>query len=196
MDCIFEYSNANINFLSKFNELITYINKNIYIPPLIYDEYSISNTNNRINNFITIQNWSKRRGDFFNKFNHDNITNTFDKNLIRESLNNYKILINIHQIDEHLTFEELRVLPALCTGILVISEDIPFKEYIPYHNHIIWSSYENLEKTCKDVLNNYEYYREKKLNGFSDTIKKMKETSQNKIKFFFKNYDTFYNTSL
>jgi len=196
VDCVFEYSSNNLRFQSTFNELSDYVRKVIYVPPLIYDDNVILNTNSRINDVITIHNFSKRRSDFYNNFKHENISNVFDKKSIREILNNYKILLNIHQIDEHLSFEEIRVLPALSTGILVISEDVPFKEEIPYHEHIVWCSYENMKKTTEDVLNNYEYYRQKKLTGLSDTIKNIKENSHKKIKSFFKNYDTFYNSAV
>jgi hypothetical protein len=77
----------------------------------------------------------------------------------------------------------------LSTGILIISEDVPFKEQIPYNEHIIWCSYENIEKTIEDVLTNYEYYVEKKLTGLSTTIKNIKKNTDEKIKTFFKNYD-------
>jgi hypothetical protein len=189
LDCIFDYTNTNVYFLSTFNELHNYVKKNIYIPPLIYDDYSVSNINNRVNDITTIHNWSKRRGDFFNKLKHDNIDNVLDKNSIRNILNTYKILLNIHQTDVHSSFEELRVAPALSTGILIISEDVPFKEQIPYNEHIIWCSYENIEKTIEDVLTNYEYYVEKKLTGLSTTIKNIKKNTDEKIKTFFKNYD-------
>jgi hypothetical protein len=196
LDCVFEYTNTNVHFLSTFNELSDYSKKNIYIPPLIYDDYHISNFDDRVNDVTTIHSWTKRRSEFHIKRKHDNISNVFNKNQIKNLLNTYKVLLNIHQIDEHLSFEELRVLPALSTGILVVSEDVPFKEKVPYYEHIIWCSYEDIEKTLEDVLNNYEYYREKKLTGLSDTIKKMKNKSEEDIKYFFKNYDTFYNTTL
>ena len=112
--------------------------------------------------------------------------NTRDKFYLKNQLDNFKILLNIHQIDDHKSFEELRVLPALSTGILIISEDVPYKESIPYNNHIIWSSYDDLEKTLDKVLNNYNYYRYEKLNGLSKTLENMKEICEDKILNFFK----------
>ena len=68
-------------------------------------------------------------------------------------------MVNVHQTDHHHTFEELRVLPALLNGVIVISEDVPLKEKIPYSEYIIWVEYDKLSETTLDVYNNYlEYY--------------------------------------
>jgi hypothetical protein len=82
-------------------------------------------------------------------------------------------LVNIHQTDTHHTLEELRVLPALLTGIIVISEEVPYKESIPYSKHIIWSKYDDIPKKISSVLSKYKYYQKKYLTGISDTIKLM-----------------------
>jgi len=187
LDCVFEYTETNIKFLSTFVELSEYVKKNIYIPPLIYQDTPFSDTNLRILDFTTLQSWSKRRAEFYNKKKHNNIDGSFDKIYLRENLDKFKILLNIHQIEEHRSFEELRVLPALSTGILVISENVPFEESIPYSKHIIWTPYEKIEETLDNVLNNYEYYRTEKLTELSNTLQEIKETSYNKILKFFKN---------
>ena len=72
-----------------------------------------------------------------------------------------RILVNVHQTDHHHTFEELRVLPALCNGVLIISEEVPLKEEIPYSESIIWSSYDRLPETIEKVKENYDYYYKK-----------------------------------
>jgi hypothetical protein len=66
--------------------------------------------------------------------------------------------VNIHQKDNCLTFEELRVLPALQCGTIVISEISPFSEKVPYHNSIIWCSYDTIVDKVIDVLENYDEY--------------------------------------
>lgn len=194
LDCIFEYTETNVSFLSQFKHLSHYVKKNIYVPPLIYDEIDFHDYKDRYLDFTTLQSWSERRGRFYNKRKHNNIDGSYDKNYLKQNLDKYKILLNIHQTDNRKSFEELRVLPSLSTGILVVSEEVPFKESIPYHNHIIWSSYENLEKTLDEVLNNYDYFRESKLTRLSETLQKMKEISEHKLINFFKKYDSFYNS--
>lgn len=187
MDCIFEYTETNIHFLSGFEELSDYVKKIIYLPALIYDDIPFSEVKNRELDFTTLHSWSERRAKFYNKRIHHNIDGSFDKLFLKKKLDKFKVLLNIHQIDEHKSFEELRVLPALSTGILVISEDVPYKDSIPYNNHIIWSSYEDLDKTLNEVLNNYDHYREEKLSGLSKTLEEMKKNSEYKLLNFFKN---------
>lgn len=96
--------------------------------------------------------------------------------------------IQINQTDFHHTLEELRVLPALMTGILIVSEDVPYKDVIPYNKHIVWSSYDDLPRTINDVLNNYEVYRDKYLTGVNETIINMKTESSNLLTSIFKDY--------
>lgn len=186
LDCIFEYTETNIKFLSNFKELSEYVKKNIYVPPLIYDDLNFFDVKKRHLSFTTLQSWSIRRSEFYNKRQHNNIDGSFDKIHLKNNLDNFKVLLNIHQIDEHKSFEELRVLPSLSTGILVISEDVPYKESIPYNKHIIWSAYENLEETLDNVLSNYDYFRESKQHELLETLQEMKKTSENKLTNFFK----------
>lgn len=74
------------------------------------------------------------------------------------------------------------------TGILVISEDSPYKEHIPFSNHIIWSSYDDIVDTINNVLENYDFFCQKYLNGLKLTLQKMKTKSDNEMISIFKNY--------
>ena len=69
-------------------------------------------------------------------------------------------MINIHQTEDNDTFEELRVLPALECGIITICEKSPLSESVPYHDYIIWSSYDDIIQKTIEVLNNYDYYHD------------------------------------
>lgn len=175
MDYVFEYSNANINHIKKFEEYNEYYKKLVHIPPLIYN---LSDSKKRNKDVITIHSSSPRRNFIHNQINMEyfhNIVgyNVFDKESIKKVLNDYKILVNIHQVDNHLTLEELRVLPALLTGILVISEEVPYKEFIPYNEHVIWCKYNELKEQILDVLKNYNYYKKKYFKNIKKTIEYM-----------------------
>lgn len=122
---------------------------------------------------------------------HTNINNCFDKNSLQKLYKNTKILINIHQTDDNHTFEELRVLPALQCGVIVICEKSPLNWMIPYNDYIIWAEYDNIVNKMIEVAHNYDHYydlifckeSEKKVklcefdtmnyNVLSDAIKKM-----------------------
>lgn len=66
-----------------------------------------------------------------------------------------RVLLNVHQTDDHHTLEELRVLPALLKGVIVVSEDVPLREAVPYHEFIVWAAYDELLDTARGVLDDY-----------------------------------------
>ena len=87
-----------------------------------------------------------------------NINNCFGDEALMDLYRKTKIIINIHQTDHHDTFEELRVLPALLCGIIVICENSPLKEFVPYNKFVIWADYDNIVNTVDEVSKNYDYY--------------------------------------
>jgi hypothetical protein len=191
LQSVFEYSSTNLHNI-KTSE---YFKKNSdvfrYFPPLIYD---ISNSDNRFKNCLTIHTSSLRRNNIHQQIEMDyyhNVCGSRDvycKNNMKSVMDKYKILINIHQTDKYCTLEELRVLPSLMTGILVISEESPYKEYIPYSKHIIWSPYDKIADTINNVLENYDFFRQKYLTNLDLTLKQMKTESDNEMFSIFKNY--------
>jgi hypothetical protein len=91
--------------------------------------------------------------------NHLNVFDCFDKSTLEHIYKSTKIMINIHQTDIHHTFEELRVLPALQCGVIVISETSPLVELVPYSDYVIWCSYDEIEDKAREVLENYESFK-------------------------------------
>ena len=67
-----------------------------------------------------------------------------------------RILVNIRQTDHCDTLEELRVLPALRSGVIVISELAPNKELTRYSEFIIWGTLDELPEIIRNVQDNYE----------------------------------------
>jgi hypothetical protein len=94
------------------------------------------------------------------KIKHINISDCFDKTKLQNIYKNTKILINIHQTPHHHTFEELRVLPALECGVIVISEKSPLNEIIPYNDLIIWANYGDIINKTKEVIDNYNFFHD------------------------------------
>lgn len=88
-----------------------------------------------------------------------NVRGVFDAAALRRLYDRTQVLVNVHQTGDHHTFEELRALPALLRGVIVISEDVPLRERIPYHRAIVWSPYETLVDTVRDVLARVDDYR-------------------------------------
>lgn len=176
---IIDYSIPNLININKSLRYDDYYNKCIYISALLYKPYfNIENRNIKLLTTFINTNEPRRFKLLENIKNknmeHTNINNCFDKKQLKALYRNTKIIINIHQTDHHHTFEELRVLPALLNGVIVIAEDSPLYESIPYHNHVIWSSYENILDKVAEVENNYEDYYKKIFNEeFFAIIKKL-----------------------
>lgn len=165
LDYIIEYSKPNIINISTSDLFNDYYKKIILIEPTIYNLNFEKNNRNKVITLLN-KNSSQRRFNLIEKLdklnigyeNIDNIFNTQDLlNLYQET----KILINIHQTDHHHTVEELRILPALQNGVIIISEDSPLKETIPYSNYIIWVKYDEFETKLIEINSNYESYFKK-----------------------------------
>lgn len=162
LDLIIDYSLPNIFNIKESKKFDHLENKIIYISPLIYPLNLNYNQRDKIITFHTPD--SSRRDEMVLKINLASVEcmnyhNIFDDEKIINLYDSTKILINLHQTDHHHTFEELRVLPALSRGVIIISEDVPLKEKIPYNKHIIWSKFENIPEIVQKVNKEYEYYR-------------------------------------
>jgi hypothetical protein len=162
-DIIIDYSIPNIYNIYSSNNYNIFFKKMVYISPVLFD-YDLQNykTNREINILTTFINTNEPRRrtllDNIKSYNldHTNINNCFDTIDLKNLYLNTKILINIHQTEHHSTFEELRVLPALLSGVIVISELSPLNTLIPYNDFIIWSSYDNIIRTVNTIINNYD----------------------------------------
>jgi len=168
-DIIIDYSIPNIYNIFNSNLSKIFIDKMVYISPSLL-EYNFKNytkENRKINVLTTFININEERRKRLidsiksNGIEHTNINNCFENEQIQNLYLNTKVLINIHQTEHHHTFEELRVLPALLSGVLVICELSPLNTFIPYNDLIIWSSYDNIIELTKTILNNYDFYHDK-----------------------------------
>lgn len=187
LDIIIDYSYPNLYNIKSCKQLDHISDKIAVISPLIYDHHC--DKNNRTVNIITsfIDTNQPRRKLLLDNLKLNNIgcTNirSFDKVELMNILRDSKILINIHQTDHHDTFEELRVLPALLNGVIVIAENSPLMETIPYHENIIWVPYGDMIRKVEDVSANYEKYRNAYISGeFKDKIDLMTIDNENNIR--------------
>lgn len=165
-DIIIDYSIPNIHNVRSSPIYNLFSKKHIYISSSIYEPYFFKEKRNivTLTTFINVN--EPRRKMLLDKINdekieHTNVNNCFNKDMLQNILKNTKILINIHQTPHHDTFEELRVLPALECGVIVISEKSPLTEMIPYKDLIIWENYDDIINKVKEVINNYDFYYNK-----------------------------------
>jgi hypothetical protein len=162
-DIIIDYSIPNIQHVNSCDLFKSFSAKHIYISSSIHDSYFIKENRN-ITTLTTFINTNEPRRALLlenikkQHINHINVNNCFEKTALQDLYKNTKILINIHQTDHHHTFEELRVLPALQCGVIVICENSPLSEFIPYNDYIIWTSYDKILEKTIEVIHNYDYY--------------------------------------
>lgn len=161
---IIDYSLPNIYNVKACDLIKDFSNKHIYISPCIYQNIYTDMKNRNINSLTTFisTNEPRRKNLLENikksNLKHNNVNNCFDKTELQKLYQNTKVIINIHQTEHHHTFEELRCLPALQNGVIVVAENSPLNHLIPYNDLIIWSDYDNIIEKVRDVLDNYEKY--------------------------------------
>jgi GT2 family glycosyltransferase len=162
LDAIIEYSAPNIAHIAASGQFEDYLRRNVQIAPLLYD--FDPGTMQRSENMVALFSdfGQPRRSVFLQQARSAGlplrrIKSLFDGERLRHLYLNTKILVNVHQTDHHHTFEELRVLPALLCGVIVVSEEVPLKEQIPYARFVVWSRYDDLVDTLRSV---HEHYAE------------------------------------
>jgi hypothetical protein len=158
-DFILEYSMPNIEHIKMCKEFNEFVKKIIYLPPLFFNKeliFSQPKKRDVMTSFFNVfQDRRKKIIEDLRNFDHENVTGLQGEDL-EKVLKETKVLINIHQSDFHHTVEELRILPALRCGAIVIAEDSPLRECIPYQKFIIWTTYDNIVNETQRVLSNYE----------------------------------------
>lgn len=168
LNYVIEYSLPNIKNISSCDIYKDYLSKVIYISPTLY-EPNFLGTKTEV---ITLFDYSSnlRRASILSQMDNIGIKNTivtncFSNECLEKLYKKTKIMVNVHQTDHHHTFEELRVLPSLLNGVIIISEDVPLKEEIPYGEFIIWSDYNDIPKKTLEVIENYDFYYDKIFNN-------------------------------
>ncbi len=176
-DIIIDYSNPNIYNVKSSGYYDDFSHKHIYISPSIYQSTYIKMENRKISSLTTFINVNEPRRHKlleniknYNQFNNININDCFDKNDIENLYRDTKVIINIHQTHHHDTFEELRCLPALQNGVIIVAEKSPLNNLIPYNDLIIWCEYDDIINKVKDILDNYEEYHSKIFTNDNVTI--------------------------
>ena len=161
-DFIIEYSRINLVNIQNAAKFSNLQDKLLYLSPSIYKLNNASGDARR-RNFITITNFGNveepRRKNFLEVMRSKEIPlqniHTWYSD-VEELYARTRILVNIRQTDHHDTLEELRVLPALRSGVIVVSEIAPYKELTRYSEFIIWGALDELPEIIRNVQDNYE----------------------------------------
>lgn len=163
LDLVVDYSLPNMINVQACGAFDDYAAKAIHVAPLLHelDAGDAERSGEIVALFGDVH--QARRRSFLERAAEaglplKNVKGVFKQDKLRRLYRNTKILVNVHQTGEHHTLEELRILPALLSGVIVVSEDVPLKEQVPYARFIVWSSYDKLIDTVRQVHDNHERY--------------------------------------
>lgn len=157
-DLVIDYSRINLFNIRSSSNLLAYSQKTFCISPAIYPlKLSSKGRSGVITLFGNIH--VPRRKLFLedlraHQIQSDNISGVYFG--VEKVYEKAKIVINIRQSDAYDTLEELRVLPALRCGAIVICEIAPYVEKTAYSQFVIWGSIEEIPALIIDVEKNYE----------------------------------------
>ena len=165
-DRIVDYSQINLKQIKFASPPLSgdYLKKNYCISPSLFaiNQASIFNLQQRTGTITTFGNPSEsRRAKFLNALlirgiPVENITGNYLD--IESCYRSIRILVNIRQTEGHDTLEELRILPALRCGVIVINEEAPYQQWCRYSDFILSAPIENLPNLIQDVQNQYVKY--------------------------------------
>ncbi len=162
MDIVMDYSLSNIFNIRDSGKFNDFAPKVVYVPPTLYG-MNFDNAHRKDVLALFGGDNSPRRAFILENLRipYNKVTDCFSHDGLLELYRKSRIMVNVHQTDHHHTFEELRVLPAIMNGVLIVSEDSALMEKVPYHEYVIWSTYDDLIKTTQRVSENYGYYYNK-----------------------------------
>ena len=166
LDAIVDYSRPNIENLRRAGGFDAYLAKTLVIAPLLYDTDVTPGTRRRDAITLFADLAQPRRAALLAaaraaRLPLRNVGGIYGAAGLHALYRETRVLVNVHQTGEHHTFEELRVLPALLCGVVVVSEDVPLREAVPYHEFVVWARYGELVETTRAVLADYTRWHER-----------------------------------
>ncbi len=171
---IVDYSQSNIENVLNSPVDFLYRDKSIYISPAMGEKKLVVNgaSARDVGAAYVIMNLggiNDRRHEILNVFTNQtgvpvvNLTNLANSSDSR--LNRAGILINLHQTEHHHTLEELRILPAMLNGMLVISEPSPLLDHVSYSDLIYFAEPQDLGSTFLAIRSNFRIEWEARYGG-------------------------------
>jgi hypothetical protein len=157
-DVVIDYSMPNIFHVRSSRHYPHIAEHHVYIAPCLYP-IVWTRTKRKIDVLTTfLDTEQSRRKKLLQDANGliTNVSDCFAKDEICRLYQSAKVMINIHQTPDHHTFEELRALPALENGVLVIAEESPLKDLVPYHSMVIWAPYDQILEVARDAVLHYD----------------------------------------
>ena len=175
-DIIFDYSRINLFNIQSSPVLRDYLQKSFCISPALYPIFTGVNGRHGVITLFGNPDISRRKL-FLKALEHQGVSSENIRGVyfgVDEIYRKTKIVINIRQTDGYETLEELRVLPALRSGAIVICESAPYVEKTAYSKFIIWGTLQNLPSLIAEVENNYDEIHQRIFGDGSESSSFMK----------------------
>jgi hypothetical protein len=112
-----------------------------------------------------------------------NVTGVYEERGLRRLYGGAEVVVNVRQTDHHDTLEELRVLPALLCGAIVVSEDAPLRSLVPYERFVIWADYDRIPAAVRGALADNARLRRRILEDptFHETVLAMESANRRSL---------------
>jgi hypothetical protein len=163
LDVVIEYSRPNIENIRRSGLFDAYLEKVIYVAPMIYELapplFQSEKAKQCVTMFADVS--QPRRVVFLDILRQhgipsENVKGCFGKEDLRNLYADTKVLANVRQTPHHDTQEELRILPALLNGVIIVCEESPLQSEIPYGEFVIFAPIDLIPSKIKYVLDHYE----------------------------------------
>lgn len=159
-DLVIEYSRANLANLARSGRHVELLRKLLLLAPLLHaTDFSVHARPRALICLFGDPRQPRRARLLAQARARDlplqHVDGIFASARLQALYRSTRVLLNVHQTDHHHTLEELRVLPALQSGVIVVSENVGLREAVPYHEFVIWADYADLLDTAQRVLGNY-----------------------------------------
>jgi len=160
-DLVLDYSQVNLLHLRNAGGFEDVLDHTAVVAPLLHEQQFARDGRDRPCLTLFSDAGKGRRGRFLAAARARglpvaNLKRCFDTPSLQAQYRRTRVLVNLRQSDHHETIEELRILPALQSGVIVVSEDAPLRQAVPYARFIVWAQYEHLVEQVAEVLADYD----------------------------------------
>lgn len=157
-DRVIDYSLPNLANIASCPRFADYLARSVHVAPLLAGPAPGAGDGRRRGVVTTFTDSGQpRRRALLERLAREgigarNVTGVYDEHGLCRLYGGADVVVNVRQTDHHDTLEELRLLPALLCGAIVVSEDVPLRSLVPYERFIIWADYERIPEAVRGAL--------------------------------------------
>lgn len=188
-DRVIDYSLPNLANIASCPQFAEHLARAVHVAPLLAGPAPSARDGDR-HGVVTMftDSGQPRRRELLARMAREgiavrNVTGVYDELGLRRLYGGAEVVVNVRQTDHHDTLEELRVLPALLCGAIVVSEDVPLRSLVPYERFIIWADYDRIPETVRKVLADRPLHRRRIQDApaFVETVAAMERANRRAI---------------